>query len=172
MFSPFSWFTKSKPEPQEEEEAQHEDDKVVDKFADLENRPAELIALEKRFHEVIIDRAKSMKLSWADDPNKELPIITSDLVDKEYPDTGKGIFTCVCEYFPVPGMYGGFAYRVRTEDGVPTIQAESGVRVCDGAEQAHLITPDKITLVDAGWGAWPQREGGWDFYRDINMDVY
>lgn len=106
-----------------------------------DERSPELTAIEKRFHELIVRRAKEFGCKWADDPNKELPVVTADLVDKQYQEWHQ-------EWFPVPGMYGGFAWKVRTEeDGTPYLIAESWSRVVDGWGQDHKITPDATELL-------------------------
>jgi hypothetical protein len=50
-------------------------------------------------------------------------------------------------WFPVPGMHGGFSYRL---DHAGLI-VESWCRVVGGSGQRHRITPDGTELVASGW---------------------
>jgi hypothetical protein len=51
-------------------------------------------------------------------------------------------------WFPVPGMYGGFACRF---DGQELI-VESWCRISGGSGQTHRISADGVRLVESGWG--------------------
>lgn len=50
-------------------------------------------------------------------------------------------------WFPVPGMYGGFAIQLLRS----YLFVESWSRVVGGSGQAHVVTPDGFTLVEAGF---------------------
>lgn len=99
---------------------------------------SDLAAIEERFHDVINERCG--RLEWAKDPNREMPPITKDLLGRK--DR---------EWFPVPGMYGGFAYELTNEDGRLTLTVESWCRICGGSGQRHVITPDSTELVAEGF---------------------
>ncbi|PPK65309.1 ankyrin repeat domain-containing protein [Actinokineospora auranticolor] len=51
-------------------------------------------------------------------------------------------------FFPVPGMYGGFGYRLEGEGLV----VRSFCRVVGGSGQTHRITTAGCVLVEDGWG--------------------
>lgn len=63
-----------------------------------------LAAIERRFHDVINGRCG--RLDWAKDPDRAMPQIAENLLGKKER-----------EWFPVPGMYGGFAYALAEEEG-------------------------------------------------------
>lgn len=50
-------------------------------------------------------------------------------------------------WFPVPGMYGGFGYRLDGEE----LEVKSWCRVSGGSGQTHRITAHAVELVDSGW---------------------
>ncbi len=54
-------------------------------------------------------------------------------------------------WFPVPGMYGGFAYELSTVSGGPVLISESWCRVVDGSGQRHLISPHGSLLLEEGF---------------------
>ena len=55
------------------------------------------------------------------------------------------------EWFPIPGMYGGFSCRWAGESSEPTLVVESWSRVVEGSGQRHHITVGACTLVDEGF---------------------
>ena len=54
-------------------------------------------------------------------------------------------------WFAVPGMYGGFSYRLEAGGVRPKLVSESWCRVVDGSGQRHEITPGGSQLVDEGF---------------------
>jgi hypothetical protein len=54
-------------------------------------------------------------------------------------------------WFPVPGMYGGFSYRLETFGVDATLIAESWCRVAGGSGQRHQITSKCSQLVAEGF---------------------
>ncbi|MGW7441652.1 ankyrin repeat domain-containing protein [Streptomyces sp. NPDC054849] len=93
---------------------------------------ATLTALESRFHTLI--RADSHGL--ADRHRLRLPTLS---VLTELPEPSM--------YFPVPGMYGGFGYRL---DG-DSLLTESSSRVVGGSGRRHRITAQGIELIAEGF---------------------
>jgi hypothetical protein len=60
-------------------------------------------------------------------------------------------FASPCVYFPVPGMYGGFLYKLRPAGKRSTLAVDSWCRVCGGSGQRHLVTATGSTLVEDGY---------------------
>jgi hypothetical protein len=54
-------------------------------------------------------------------------------------------------WFPVPGMYGGFSYRLETTGVEARLVTESWCRVVSGSGQRHEITSLGSRLVEAGF---------------------
>ena len=54
-------------------------------------------------------------------------------------------------WFAVPGMYGGFSYRLEKAGVEPKLITESWSRVVDGSGQRHEITPTRSRLVEEGF---------------------
>ena len=54
------------------------------------------------------------------------------------------------DWFPLPGMHGGFAYRWDPEARSPRLLVGSWSRVCGGSEQDHAIDEDGIVLLRDG----------------------
>lgn len=97
-----------------------------------------LTAIERRFHDVINERCHFLK--WAKNPDREMPRIEVDLFVQG-----------AHEWFPVPGMYGGFAYSLDLVNGELALTVESWCRVVEGSGQRHLITPERTELVKEGF---------------------
>lgn len=51
-------------------------------------------------------------------------------------------------WFPVPGMYGGFKYRLKTAGVEAKLVSESWCRVVDGSEEFHVVTSSGAQRVD------------------------
>ncbi len=97
-----------------------------------------LMAIQAHFHAVIRERADDLVRR----AGLRLPELGPLL---ELPSDSGPI------WFAVPGMYGGFSYRL-TSDGVEaTIVAESWCRVVGGSGQRHVITSAGSQLVDEGF---------------------
>jgi len=54
-------------------------------------------------------------------------------------------------WFPVPGMYGGFSYRLEVGGVEAKLVSESWCRVVDGSGQRHEITSAGSQLVEEGF---------------------
>ena len=54
-------------------------------------------------------------------------------------------------WFPVPGMYGGFAYRLVADGVEAKLVSESWSRVVEGSGERHEITSAGSRLVDKGF---------------------
>lgn len=54
-------------------------------------------------------------------------------------------------WFPVPGMYGGFSYRLDCAGAEARLVSESWCRVVGGSGQRHEITPTGSRLVEEGF---------------------
>ena len=54
-------------------------------------------------------------------------------------------------WFPVPGMYGGFHYRLDQIAGDPVLVTESWCRVVGGSGQRHLISSHGSLLIAEGF---------------------
>ncbi|GDX83357.1 hypothetical protein LBMAG42_51680 [Deltaproteobacteria bacterium] len=54
-------------------------------------------------------------------------------------------------WFPVPGMYGGFSFRLDLGADVPKLVSESWCRVVGGSGERHEVTVDGARLVDRGF---------------------
>ena len=55
------------------------------------------------------------------------------------------------EWFPIDGMYGGFAYSLEEDESEIRLVAESWSRVCGGSGQRHVITTAGCNLVEEGF---------------------
>lgn len=58
-------------------------------------------------------------------------------------------------WFAVPGMHGGFSYRLVGEGENAIVLAESWSRVVEGSEERHVITPFGSNQIDEGWMGSP-----------------
>ena len=58
---------------------------------------------------------------------------------------------CAMEWFPIPGMYGGFAYRLDNSGSEIKLIAESWCRMDGGSGQRHEITAGGCKLVAEGF---------------------
>ena len=54
-------------------------------------------------------------------------------------------------WFPVPGMYGGFSYRLESAGVEAKLLSESWCRVVGGSGQRHEITSEGSRLVEEGF---------------------
>jgi hypothetical protein len=54
-------------------------------------------------------------------------------------------------WFPVPGMYGGFNFRLVSTGVQAKLEVESWCRVVGGSGQRHEITPEGSALVEEGF---------------------
>lgn len=96
-----------------------------------------LSKIQKHFHEVIVGRI-NMLPNWTSLRLPELEV----LLEIKEPSM----------WFPVPGMYGGFSYRLAyNKDKTLRLISESWIRVVGGSGQQHEITPNGSELVDEGF---------------------
>lgn len=96
---------------------------------------ADLLAIRCHFHELIHERAGRL----LEGLSLELPS-TRDLIKS----TRKPI------WFPIPGMYGGFKYKLDVSVE-PTLVVISSSRVVGGSGQRHLIKASGYQLVAEGF---------------------
>ena len=101
--------------------------------------PETLRAVETRFHDIVRQRAKEF-LGRDDVP---LPTLSSYAHDSRDHD-GR-------VWFPVSGMYGGFAYKLVGSGTDAKLIAASWSRVVGRSGQRHEITKDGTTLVERGF---------------------
>jgi hypothetical protein len=95
-----------------------------------------LDALQARFHDVILGRAERL----VREHQLRLPQL-APLLECDPPEMS----------FTIPGMYGGFSYRLARAGENPLLVSESWCRVVGGSEQRHEISPAGSTLVEEGW---------------------
>jgi hypothetical protein len=98
--------------------------------------PAILGALERSFHAVIRGRAGDLVERHA----LRMPEL-EPLPEMERP----------VAWFAVPGMYGGFHYRLEEEGGGAKLVTESWCRVVGGSGQRHEIHATGSRLVEEGF---------------------
>lgn len=95
-----------------------------------------LLKIQTNFHEVIRARVDREL------PNHGLRLPELEpLLELERPQM----------WFPVPGMYGGFSYRLESTGVDAKLVAESWCRVVGGSGQRHEITSEGSRLVDEGF---------------------
>ncbi|KAH0791620.1 ankyrin repeat domain-containing protein [Histomonas meleagridis] len=115
-------------------------DKLRYKFRSHKNEATgkELVAIEKRFHDLIKYRNRFNK--DVDFSKLEMPKITPELATHEME-----------EFFAVPGMYGGFSYKLVKNGGHYELHTSSWSRVIEGSGQKHIITENETKLVEEGF---------------------
>lgn len=97
---------------------------------------AQLKRLEELFHGLIRSRAREFALT----PPRRLPSLRD-----------VGVAETEARWFPVPGMYGGFAFRLEASgDGVDLI-AESWSRVVTGSGMRHRCSATQVVLEAEGF---------------------
>lgn len=95
-----------------------------------------LLKIQAYFHEAIRRRADRLVQEHA----LRLPEL-EPLLELERPQM----------WFAVPGMYGGFNYRLESMGVEGKLVAESWSRVCGGSGQRHEITSEGSRLVEEGF---------------------
>lgn len=95
-----------------------------------------LLKLQAHFHAVIRSRAEQL----VNEHRLRLPEL-EPLLELEQPQ--------MC--FPVPGMYGGFSYRLEVVGVEAKLVSESWCRVAEGSGERHEITPTGSRLVEEGF---------------------
>ena len=104
----------------------------------MSDSEASLAAVEARFHELIKTRARE----FVGEREFELPSLALQLdLDDE---TGRA-------WYPVDGMYGGFAYAWDPEHVGERLIVESWCRIVGESGQQHAVTADATELLDEGF---------------------
>lgn len=83
-----------------------------------------LVPLERHFHALIRERAGDL--------------LTDDLVLPSL--AGIADAPDRTAWFPVPGMYGGFSYRLAEGGETPMLVVESWCRIVEGSDERHEVT--------------------------------
>ena len=103
----------------------------------LREVPADVLsALRRHLHEVILGRITVLP-DW---DTLRLPEL-EPLLEMDTP----------AFWFPVPGMYGGFACTLEARGALSSLTVESWCRVAGGSGQRHLVSAAGATLVDEGF---------------------
>lgn len=95
-----------------------------------------LLKIQAYFHDVIRGRAERLVQEHA----LRLPEL-EPLLELDRPQM----------WFAVPGMYGGFKYRLESEGVEAKLVSESWCRVVDGSGQRHEITSEGSKLIEEGF---------------------
>ncbi|MEI7956802.1 MAG: hypothetical protein WCJ66_16680 [Verrucomicrobiota bacterium] len=98
--------------------------------------PVVLARIQELFHGLIRSRAREGGIPMP----KHLPSLHDLRVDEAEP-----------RWFAVPGMYGGFSFRLQAHALGPRIVTESWCRVVDGSGMRHTITPTQVVLDEQGF---------------------
>jgi len=96
-----------------------------------------LLKIEHYFHQLMRERAGDLIARQ----QLELPQLTATLLTDQYPD----------DWFPIPGMYGGFSYHLKVLENEMVLITESWCRVVGGSGQRHKITAQGIELLEEGF---------------------
>ena len=95
-----------------------------------------LLSIQAHFHRLILSRATEV----TDTDGMKLPELAPLLTAKE-----------PTAWFAVPGMYGGFSYRLEGEGIRVKLISESWSRVVEGSGQRHEVTAHGSKLLDEGF---------------------
>lgn len=96
----------------------------------------QLVRIRELFHGLIRSRAREGGIPAP----KSLPRLDDLVVDAAKP-----------MWFPVPGMYGGFSYRLENRGGRLHLVTESWSRVVGGSGMRHRITATEVILEEEGF---------------------
>lgn len=96
----------------------------------------ELLCVQELFHGLIRSRAREGTVPIP----KRLPRLNRELLEEREP-----------RWFAVPGMYGGFSFRLKETGRKLELIAESWCRVVDGSERRHSVTSNQVILLDEGF---------------------
>lgn len=88
--------------------------------------------LQEQLNHLILQRSSTFGITVAVFPKLTLPL----------PSLEKRA------WFPVSGMYGGFAYWKDTTKQESALIVESWSRVVGGSGQRHLVLPSGVTLIE------------------------
>ena len=95
-----------------------------------------LLKIQAHFHDIIRERAEQL----VQEQRLRLPEL-EPLLELDRPQM----------WFPVPGMYGGFSFRLESTGIEAKLVSESWCRVVGGSGQRHEITPNGSQLVEEGF---------------------
>jgi len=110
--------------------------------SDVKFSEGDLGTLRENFYNLMKYRCKHAQdsLSWLEQNKDTLPMLSNELLNEKEP-----------QWFPVPGMYGGFSYGLFEREGSPVLITDSWVRVVGGSGERHEITVAKVELVARGF---------------------
>lgn len=95
-----------------------------------------LSRIQELFHGLIRSRAREGGLPVP----RKLPQLDDLRVDEAEP-----------RWWPMRGMYGGFAYQLRVRGTGLELLVESWSRVVEGSGMRHCITPTQVLLEEEGF---------------------
>jgi hypothetical protein len=98
--------------------------------------PLDIARIQGHFHALIAKRAEEFGLPAP----TALPVLDMSLLGMEQE-----------AWHPVPGMYGGFAYRLHHGPHGLELRCSSWSRIMDGSGMAHTITGEGAVLTDSGF---------------------
>ncbi|MDY0075491.1 MAG: hypothetical protein RBR75_06430 [Acholeplasmataceae bacterium] len=94
----------------------------------------QLKSILKYFHELIIEKINVYRMQGTiKHEHIKYPSVDDLLKTIEMEDFQRG-------WFPIQGMYGGFAYRLVNEEGSYVLYTSNWSRVNEGSEEDHKIT--------------------------------
>ena len=96
----------------------------------------DLALVQQHFHDLVRSRAATL----LDAHQVALPMLTMEQVT-----SGE------TNWFPIPGMYGGFAFRFLKDRAGIVLESESWSRIVSGSGQRHEITATGCGLVEEGF---------------------
>ena len=96
----------------------------------------QLKAIQNHFHGLIHLISRGL----AESENVSMPTIT-DLRNSGIKES----------WLPIPGMYGGFSYKLTEIAGEPVLVVESWSRILEGSGQRHEITGAGYVLLEEGF---------------------
>ncbi|GLZ43478.1 ankyrin repeat domain-containing protein [Actinokineospora sp. NBRC 105648] len=106
---------------------------LTDLLMPVIHNPAPAAGLRRHFHDLIRERAADL----VDRERLRLPEleVLAELTEPRM-------------WFPVPGMYGGFDYRLLDHE----LEVRSWSRIAGGSGQTHRVTADGYRLTESGYG--------------------
>jgi len=125
------------------------------------NDEEELLAIEALLHQLIIERNPVYQTDIDRARDEGVTYSRSDPMNRDILERRGFEFPSLIqlaragkreEYYPVPGMYGGFDVRVFCEAGAWRLECKSWCRVVGGSGQRHEITRDGgVVLLEQGF---------------------
>ena len=95
----------------------------------------DLLYIQELFHGLIRSRAREGGIAIP----RRLPKLDRLMSEEVEP-----------RWFPVPGMFGGFAFALRRDGVLPVLHVESWSRVADGSGMRHHVYPSQAILIEQG----------------------